>query len=120
MAQGGRRQHQIILYACTTWKEKNFIAIMKVGDRILTTHEDKAAEILEFYTGLIGTDYARERTIDLDMLNIPGHNLDALEISFNEDEVWDTIKQLPSDKAPGPTASQGGFISLVGQSSSMM
>lgn len=41
-------------------------------------------------------------TINLDQLDIPNHNLEALDIPFAEDEAWQTIKDLPSDKAPGP------------------
>jgi len=45
-------------------KRKNFIAMLQSDERILTGHEEKAAEILEFYTNLIGTDDMRERTVD--------------------------------------------------------
>jgi hypothetical protein len=61
-------------------KKKNFIAKLRVDDRFITTHEEKANEILEFYTNLIGTDCDRERTIDLDGLSIPRHNLEALDM----------------------------------------
>jgi hypothetical protein len=34
-------------------KRKNFIASLREGDQILTSHEEKAAAILEFYSNLL-------------------------------------------------------------------
>jgi len=76
---------------------------------IITTHEEKAAEILELYSSLFGSDCTQPRTIDLDGLNIPSYNLEDLDVPFTEAEVWNTIKQLPSDKAPGPDGFTGRF-----------
>jgi hypothetical protein len=90
-------------------KRKNFIAKLKAGDRIFTAHEDKAAEIFEFYSNLIGTVGDTERTINLDALNIPEYDPEALDIPFTEEEVWNTVKDLPPDKAPGPNRFTGKF-----------
>jgi hypothetical protein len=51
----------------------------------------------------------REHSIDLQALGISMHNLAALESPFSEKEVCDIIKQLPSDKAPGPDGYTGEF-----------
>jgi len=90
-------------------KRKNFIARLKAGDHIVTAHEEKEAEIFEFYSNLIGTACDRERTINLEALNIPEYDLEALDIPFTEEEVWRTIKHLPTDKAPGPDGFTGKF-----------
>jgi hypothetical protein len=74
-------------------KKKNFIAALREGDQILTSHEDKAASIFDFYSNLIGTDSDRTRTINLDHMDIPGYDLEALDMPFAEDEVWHTIRQ---------------------------
>jgi len=63
-------------------KRKNFISKLKVGDHIVTAHEEKVAEIFEFYSNLIGTVGDRERTINLDALNIPGYDLESMEMFF--------------------------------------
>jgi hypothetical protein len=40
------------------------------------------------------------------MINIPSADLRELEAVFTEEEVWDTIKEMQPDRAPGPD----GFI----------
>jgi len=88
-------------------KRNNFIASLREGEQSLTSHEDKAAAIFDFYSNLIGADSDRDRTIDLDHLALP--NLEALDMPFTEEEVWHTIKILPSVKAPGPDGFTGRF-----------
>jgi len=38
-----------------------------------------------------------------------GVDLSTLDAPFSEDEVWSTIKSLPSDRAPGPDGFTGRF-----------
>ena len=70
---------------------------------------NKAAAVLDFYERLIGAEYDRERTISLEALGSPRFNLDTLDLPFSEEEVWNTIKEMPSDKAPGPDGFTGRF-----------
>lgn len=53
----------------------------------------------------------REITVDLDALGVPTHDLNALDAPFS-DEVFETIKTLPSDKSPDGFT--GRFYKLVG------
>lgn len=96
-------------------KRKNFIARLTTEDQIATSHEDKAEVLLDFYTNLIGTREQRDRTIDLEALGIQHHNLDGLDDPILEEEVLDTIKHLPSDKAPGPDGFTGRFYKTCWQ-----
>lgn len=64
-----------------------------------------------FFVNLIGKPVPRSHTLDLDYLNVPSHDLSSLEAHFTEDEVWEAIKSLPSEKALGPD----GFIALFYQ-----
>jgi hypothetical protein len=68
-------------------KKKNFIAKLMEGDRIITSHEEKAEAVFDFYSNLIGADSSRDRTINLDGLALPRHELDVLETPFSEEEV---------------------------------
>jgi hypothetical protein len=50
-----------------------------------------------------------EVTIDLDALGVPSYELAQLDAPFSEEEVWDTVKRLPFDKAPEPDGFTGRF-----------
>lgn len=90
-------------------KRKNFVACRVDGEQILTSHEEKAACVDQFYTNLLGNSTDRERTIELEALGIPSFDLTDLEAPISEQEVWDAIKCLLSDKAPGPDGFTGRF-----------
>jgi hypothetical protein len=91
-------------------KRRNFIANIAAADgRVLTVHKDKAEEFFNFYDGLLGSCEDRDSTIDLEALGVPSHDLASLDGPFSEEEVWDTVKRLPSDKAPGPDGFTGWF-----------
>lgn len=83
-------------------KRRNFIAKLEYEDRTLTSHDDKAAAVLDVYSNLIGSDVGRARTVNLDVLELPTFDLEELDNPILEEEIWNTIKNLPSDKAPGP------------------
>jgi hypothetical protein len=91
-------------------KKKNFIAAIHSEDgQIWTAHEGKAAAFFNFYQGLLGTAEVRDVTVDLDALGMPSFDLVALDAPVSEEEVWDTIKALPSDKSPCPDGFTGRF-----------
>lgn len=90
-------------------KRKNFISKLVSEDRVLTSHEDKASEIFLFYEKLLGTCEQRDISINLDNLELYQHDLSDLDLPFSEEEVWNIIKQLPSDKAPGRDGFTGRF-----------
>jgi hypothetical protein len=91
-------------------KGKNFIVtVISREGQTLTSHDDKAAEFANFYNGLLGTHENREVTIDLEALGVPSPEIANLDAPFSEEEVWETIKHLPSDKAPGPDGFTGRF-----------
>ncbi|KAK1630801.1 hypothetical protein QYE76_005116 [Lolium multiflorum] len=47
--------------------------------------------------------------MELETLEIPTMDLHELERMFSEEEVWNTIRELPSDRAPGPDGFTGAF-----------
>ena len=40
---------------------------------------------------------------------LPQLDLSGIDACFSEDEIWATIKELPSDRAPGPDGFPGMF-----------
>lgn len=74
-----------------------------VGDTILTNQDEKEQATFDFYNNLLGAAEQRDFSIDLEQLGILARDLqDDLDEFFTEEEVWTTLKSLPSDKAPGP------------------
>jgi exonuclease III len=94
-------------------KKKNFMAKLKVADRVLTDQEEKKQAVWDFYNNLLGMSGQREFTLDLQAFHRPAIDLSDLEQVVTEEEVWATIKSLPSDKAPGPDGYTGRFYKLV-------
>jgi hypothetical protein len=90
-------------------KRKNFVAQLMNGDHILTSHDEKAVVVDSFYAKLIGECGDREQTIDLEALHMPTYNPAYLNEPVTELELWNTIRSLPNDKAPGPDGFTGRF-----------
>lgn len=82
-------------------KGKKYISKLHVGDRILTGHEDKEQAIWNFYNSLLGTPEPRGNTLNLATFYQNPHNLDEVDAPIAESEVWQTIKNMPMDKALG-------------------
>lgn len=91
-------------------KKKNFISKFISDGQILTSHSDKEKVVFDFYNNLLGAVLDRNRTVDLEALGMPTHDLQTLDIPITVEEVWNTIKELPSDKAPGPDGFTGRFF----------
>jgi hypothetical protein len=64
-----------------------------------------------YYEEVLGSILYREQTINLNELGVPSFELSVLDAPFTE-EVWATIKALPSDKAPGPDGLIGRFYKV--------
>jgi hypothetical protein len=80
---------------------KKIIAKLINGSVVYTSHDGTARIVDDFYTNLLGSTENREHSPDLQAIRVPSHNLEDLDAPFAEKEVWETIKQLPSNKAPG-------------------
>jgi hypothetical protein len=97
-------------YKPDTEKGRILLEGWSVSVALGTSHDER---IHQFYDGLLGTAWNREHTIDLQALGIPTYDLVDLEVTFIEKEVWETIKQLPSDKAPIPNGFTWLFYKLL-------
>jgi hypothetical protein len=58
---------------------------------------------------LLGTIDNREHSLDLGAIGLLRFDLDDLGEIFSEAEVWETIKEMPSNRAPGPNGFIGAF-----------
>lgn len=90
-------------------RRKNTITKLQVGDQIVTSHEEKQEAMFHYYEQLLGTSHNRSHTLDLQAFHRPGLDLTDLDAPITKDEVWNTIKTLPADRAPGPDGYTGRF-----------
>ena len=59
----------------------------------------------DFFDLHLGSVDVRQQTVDMASLNLPSLDLFDLESPWSVEEVWEVIKSMPVDKAPGRTAS---------------
>lgn len=62
-----------------------------------------------YYDEILGQEPVRERSLLLDELGITMQDFQHIDEPFTEDEVWKVIRELPSDKAPGPDGFTAAF-----------
>jgi hypothetical protein len=96
-------------------KKKNFIASLKKEDRVFTDQKDKIEVVWDFYSNLLGSEGQRNFTFDLQSFHRSAVDLTELDRIIDEEEIWNTIKSMPSDKAPGPDGFTGRFYKMAWQ-----
>jgi hypothetical protein len=89
------------LQACHRNKKNHFESV-SVDDMVIIHEEAKAQVIDNHFENIMGTSATSSFSLDFTRLQIPTLDLAALDVCFTEDEIWETIKELPSDRAPGP------------------
>ena len=68
----------------------------------LRRENEKEDVVCNVCSNILGTCLDREHKVNLDELMLSSHGPIALGMPFSEEEMWKTICDLPSDKAPGP------------------
>lgn len=96
-------------------KKKNFIPHLMVDGHMVVSQEDKEEAFFSYFNGVLGTALPRASSLDLNFFHRDGVDLSALDDPITEDEVWETIKDLPSDRAPGPDGFTGRFYKACWQ-----
>jgi hypothetical protein len=92
---------------------KNFIPSIKVGQMVITDQTGKEQAFFLAYNNLLGSIQNREHTLDLHELGLPALNLADLDDDFTEAEVWEAIKEMPLDRAPGTDGFIGAFYRVA-------
>ena len=80
-----------------------------VDGMVLIPDEEKAGAFFNHYEDLLGTCAHNPLTLDLDQLDLPKKDLSGIDVCFSEEEIWQTIKEIPLGKAPGPDDFTGLF-----------
>jgi len=88
---------------------RKFIVNLGDGDEIAFSHDEKADVLHKDFSSIMGREEIREASINLDTLNLPALDLSGLDAPFSEEEVWAAVRDMPSDRAPGPDGFTGAF-----------
>lgn len=112
LAEGDANTRFFHLQACHR-SRKNHIASLRVHDSEIVRNEEMANAVFEHFNAIMGTPFHRTTAIDLDAIGLQPHDLTMLDVCFSEFEIWATIAELPSDKAPGPDGFTGLFYKLA-------
>jgi hypothetical protein len=90
---------------------KNSIVVLRDDSgKELYSHEDKAQFIWNSFKNRLGISEFSGMNIDLSSILTPSENLYWLEEEFFREEIDKIIKELPSNKSPGPDGSNGDFF----------
>jgi hypothetical protein len=96
------------------YRKKNFMVKVKVGDMMSTEQEEKKEVVWDLCKNLLGNAHQRGLTLGLQNFHRPATNLSDLDQIITE-EVWGTIKAMPSDKIPGPYGYTGWLYKATWQ-----
>ena len=90
---------------------KNNIANLQTPDGLVVEdHNGKEALLFHAYSDRLGTSSPTHMHFDLPSLIRPHANLDHLTLPFTREEIDGVIKEMPSDRAPGPDGFSGLFL----------
>jgi hypothetical protein len=91
-------------------KRKNHILRLKHNDGWAATHEEKDKLIFDHFCQALGRPPPRQLDFNWEALNLTSHSLEDLDLPFSENEIKETILEMPSDKAPGPDGFSMAFF----------
>lgn len=100
LAEGDANTKFFHLQACHR-SRKNCIPSLQHEGRCFSAEEEKQDLIFEYYNSILGKPFARQLTLNFHGL-LPQLQLHGIDACFTEEEVWEAIKDTPSNRAPGP------------------
>ena len=95
---------------------KNFIPALHVDGQVIADQHGKERAFFNAYRELLGRDEAHEHSLDLEALGIQAVDLMDQELIFSEEEIWQVVKEMTSDRASGLDGFIGLFFKRLGRS----
>jgi hypothetical protein len=97
--------------AATERYRHNTITSLETQDgRVIYDHFEKTALLLENFRTRMGSSISPEMQYNLDDLVLNHEGLDQISAPFTKEEIDNVVKQMPTDKAPGPDGFNGMFF----------
>lgn len=90
-------------------RKKQFIAKIQDGETTVTSQADKLEKVHDYFRRILGSTENREGTLNWEALGYTQKNMEDLEFPITDTELSNTIKELPSQRAPGPDGFIGAF-----------
>lgn len=96
--------------ATESFRKNTISSLLDVDGTFLTSHDDKAVVAWRAYKSRMGVSMFEDMPFDLNSLIDAHEGLDILHTPFLKKEIDQLIKDLPTDRAPGPDGFSGLFI----------
>ena len=88
-------------------QRRKHIVNLKINENTLVEHD--AMALFDHFSTIFGLAADRATSVVFSELGILPLQLEHLDLAFSSDEIWAAIKELPSDKEPGPYGFTGAF-----------
>jgi len=106
LADGDANTRFFHLQSCHRSRKNHIVSALHDGNWV-AAEESKADLIFNYYNELLGKPFVHAQGLTLDSL-LPQLELGDLDRCFSEEEIWAVVRDLLSDRAPGPD----GFTAL--------
>jgi hypothetical protein len=89
---------------------KNHMHRLKHNNGWVTEHINKEKIIHDHFASAMGRANTRDLDLKWENFHFGGVDLEGIDAPFTEEETREAIRQMPSDKAPGPDGYTGAFF----------
>ena len=113
LADGDANTRFFHLQACHR-SRKGHISKLKSDEAVLFKDDEMADAIFKHFEMMLGTRGDQLNLINFDELGFPSINGSLLDHYFTEEEVWQAIVDMPTDKAPGRMGLQDSSTGRLG------
>ena len=96
--------------ATERFRRNNIASFRNDAGETVDDHNEKEALLFQSYTDRLGTSWPTEMRFSLPDIIQRHTNLDHLADKFSHAEIDEVIKDMPSDRAPGPDGFSGAFL----------
>jgi len=108
LAEGDAYTKFFHLQACHR-SRKNHINKLRTDDAMLFSTEEMADAVFEHFDAIFGSGGEQLNLLNFESLGLRPLQEAHIDFCFSEEEIWQAIKDMPPDKAPGPDGFTGLF-----------